>query len=567
MSAPILDLDRLSPEALSKLTQAEFEGILSQGFAAWQIDRKEMALVHYEPASDQAARVHVSPARVRAAFGGNGSSKSELSLVDCIIRCTGIVPDSLKRLHPDHDWKKTHLRGPIQARIICESIVNVLTPIIMPKLRWNHWTGVDEPGGERGHWGWVPKFCLLDGDWQKSWREKDRLLRILYRNPDNIDEVVGESQIQFMSKDQHPSDFASGDLQFVLCDEPPSLPIWRENEARTMRVNGVIMLAMTWPDDPSINVDWIHDEIYERGTPGPHKRDDYECFELHTTQNRYLNQDSIRKQMESWDERTKRVRIYGGQVRFSNRVHEDFTDSERTWCFTCGEDKTVIDGSCIECGSTDTTPYCHVEDFAWDTRWPVIQVIDPHPRKPHMCTFEVITPTDDWWQVAELECSGDPSDLRAASEDLAATLGMRVVRRLIDPKMAGNPSGTNRDRTWGDEFDAAGLYCDPAISSDVGRSIVDQMLKPDPRTRRPRMLVHPRCVNTIYQMKRFMWEDWKLGTDKGQKQKAKEKYDDYPACKRYLANDEPTYDGLVAMQRGGMIQSQIRHYPTRSAAR
>ena len=38
---------------------------------------------------------------------------------------------------------------------------------------------------------------------------------------------------------------------------------WRENEARVMRVDGRMMLAMTWPDDPSINVDWLYNEVYE----------------------------------------------------------------------------------------------------------------------------------------------------------------------------------------------------------------------------------------------------------------------------------------------------------------
>ena len=565
-SAPILDLDRLTSGAIAKMNQAEFESLLSQGYAAYQTDRKEMAIVHYVPASDNAERVHLSTARVRMVAGGNRSSKTCTGLAECIMVATGIVPDHLRAKHPDFDWKKK-LRGPVHGRVVCQSISNVLEPTILPKLHWKHWDGVDEPGGERGHWGLIPKICLIDGEWERSWSPKSRMLRMLYRNPDNVDEVIGESSIQFFSYDQKPEDFASAHCHFVLLDEPPSLPIYRECEARTLSAKGWILLSMTWPDDPSINVDWLYEEVYERALEGPNKHPDYEFFELHSTDNRNLDQEALRQQMSAWDERTKRVRIYGQQVRFSNRVHQDFTDSPRHWCFTCGEDKLVVDGQCTACASTDTTPYCHVEDFAWDTRWPVIQVIDPHPRKPHMCTFEVITPQDDWWQVAELECSGDPSDLRAASEDLASALGMRVVRRLIDPKMAGNPSGTNRDRTWGDEFDAAGLYCDPAISSDVGRSIVDQMLKPDPRTRKPRMLVHPRCVNSIYQMKRFMWEDWKLGTDKGQKQKAKEKYDDYPACKRYLANDEPTYDGLVAMQRGGMIQSQIRHYPTRSAAR
>lgn len=549
--AVVLDLNRLSGKDLREFSNAEFEALAGQTFQAWQQDRKEMALLHYVPASEQSERIHLSDVRVRAIFAGNGAGKTETSLVECAMLCTGIVPEYLRRKHPDYDWRRK-LRGPIQARVVCESIINVLTPIMLPKLRWNHWTGVDEPGGERGHWGWIPKFCLIDGSWERSWSEKTRLLRVLYRNPENIDEVVGESTIQFMSYDVHPSDFASGDLHFVLLDEPPTLPIYTENEARTMRVRGKIMLAMTWPDDPAINVDWIHDEIYERGVPGPKKRPDIECFEFHTTQNRHLDQDSIRVQMESWDERKRSVRIFGRQIRFSNRVHGDFTDVERTWCFACGEDRLCLEGVCVDCGSRDTTTYCHVQDFAWNPRWPVIHVIDPHPRKPHMSTYEGITPDDDWWQIAELECKGDPAAMRDEAFDLEASLGLQVVRRIIDPRMGGSPSGVNRERTWSDEFDAVGLYCDPGDPSDVGRTLVDQMLRPDPNTRKPRMLIHERCSNSIYQMKRFMWDDWRIGTDKSQKQKVKDKYDDYPACKRYLANEEPTFRGLIGSGHGSL---------------
>jgi hypothetical protein len=36
-----------------------------------------------------------------------------------------------------------------------------------------------------------------------------------------------------------------------------------------MRVDGRLMLlAMTWPDDPSIAVDWLYDEVYEPGKSG-----------------------------------------------------------------------------------------------------------------------------------------------------------------------------------------------------------------------------------------------------------------------------------------------------------
>ena len=75
---------------------------------------------------------------------------------------------------------------------------------------------------------------------------------------------MGESSIQFNSYDQDPSDFASGDFHFVLHDEPPPRRIYEENRARVMRTKGTLMLAMTWPSDPVMPVDWLFDEIYDK---------------------------------------------------------------------------------------------------------------------------------------------------------------------------------------------------------------------------------------------------------------------------------------------------------------
>lgn len=519
------------------------------------LDKKENALLYYEPASEDVERVHLSNARVRLAGGGNGSSKTEGALVEIAMMATGIIPHYLREKYPDHNWKK-RLRGPCRLRVVCQSITNTLVPIILPKLRWNSWTGVDEPGGKRGHWGWIPKSCLVGGEWSQSWSEKYRMLRVLYRNPDNIDEVIGESTIQFQSYDVDAADQESGDLHGVLLDEPPPQSIYRANEARTMRVGGWMMLAMTWPDKPEINVDWLFDEVYERGIPGPNKRDDYECFRLRTTQNQFLMQEAIQKQIAAWDSRMVAARIEGQPVRFSNRVHELFTDVTDEWCFTCGERRPISEKRCAICGSSDVTTFTHVLPIDSGRGWPVIWVVDPHPRKAHMSLYIAVTPSDDWWVVAELECKGDPTDMRVMCDELESDLGLRVVRRVIDPRMGASTSGAVRDRTWRDDFDAAGIYCDLGVithEADIGRDAINTMLRPDPHTRMPRLLFHPRCVNAIQQFKRFMWEDYKETIDKGQKQKAKDKYDDYPACLRYFALEEPNFDAL--MHSGRIVQA------------
>lgn len=542
-------LEELTFDDVRKMSEAEVIAHSVRYFQTMEQHRQENALLYYKPASPGALKVHYSRSRTTFVGGGNGSSKTETCLVEMLIHATGVVPFALRDI--GIDWS-SKLRGPIQCRIGLESLVMTMHRVMLPKMRWRHWTGMDEPGGERGHWGWVPKSCLIDGDWDKSWSEKTRTLRVLYRDPNQFERVLGESTIQIASHDQSPEDMASGDLHMILLDEPPPYPIWTESQVRTARVNGRILLAMTWPDDPSINVDWIFDEIYEPGQPGPNKDPNIELHRLVATDNRTIDTTALLETYRGFDDRKMAVRVEGKPIRFSNRVHELFTDSTEYFCFSCGCPRMVQEDGrrCSKCGGTRTVGYCHVAPFEHDPQWPVVSVMDPHPRKDHMGIYVAVDPMDHYWQVAEFSVPGGPMEVREACDQLERSHRLRVVARLIDPKMAANPSGAQRGRTWWDEFADVDLICDPADASDTGRQRVDDWLRPDQDELRPRMTIHPRCPGTIHQMKRFMWDDWKIAHDRAQKQKTKEKYDDFPDCWRYFGNFAPRWQMLT---RGGRV--------------
>lgn len=525
-------------------------------------DRRENAILHYVPASVKAEQVHRSSTMIRWIFGGNRSGKTSTGLAEMAMLSTGIVPEYLRRKYPGVVEKR--MRGPLNGRLICQSLVNVLEPTILPKLQWWKWNGGGPPGDDKGHFGFIPKFCLIDGEWDRSWSSKTRTLRYYYRNPENIDQIVGESSIQFFSYDQDLKDFTSAHCHYVMFDEPPPEPIYRENKMRIISANGWLMGMMTWPDDPSINVDWLHDEIYEKGSPGPKKQPDYECHELHMTDNVHLDQDVVAKHVATLSEVEKRVRVYGQQIRFSNRVHQNFTEVPRNWCFACGED-TPTDGlRCLACQSDDIVEYCHVREFDWERGWPVINLLDPHPRKPHMLAWIGVTPQDDSRWIVTAEVKGDPTEVRQVCEEVESIYGLRVARRLIDPRMAAHPSSQtgHSDRTVLDDFDNAGLYFQPADSNiDTGVMRGNQLLQPDRHTREPRMIWHPRCQDAIFQYKRFCWSDHKHTVDKGQKQKVREKYDDYPALGRYFSNEDPTFSALT--QGGRIVHGAHRRYSGR----
>lgn len=533
-------LSTLDPGALATLDDAQLLILAQQLLDLQAQDRQVNQLRYYQPVSERAKQIHLSTAKTIGCGGGNGSSKTDSSLVEIVIRCTGQIPLSLQDCYP-----REKLRGPINGRIVVESLTTTLFPIILPKLDYRKWQGVDQAGGARGHWGWIPQDCLIDGKWDKSWRSHERILSLYYRDPDHRDRILGTSTIQFMSYDQDPSDFASGDFHVVLHDEPPKEAIWVENMARTMRVDGTMMLAMTWPDDPTIAVDWMLDRIYEPAQPGKHRDPNVEWINLVTTENRNLNQDAIARTAGQMSQAERSSRIYGQPIRLSNRVHPLFTDEPRKWCFECCDLAiTTEKGQCGRCGATDVVEFCHVDGLKAQTNYPVVQVLDPHPRKPHMLLWVQITPNDDLEQIAELEVNDTPEVVWQQVQDLETEFGMQQVSRLMDPNMGGSPSGTDRNVSWQDAFDQVGMRIDLADDGEVGRRIFNDYLKPDQATRRPRYHVDPRCTKTIYQLKRYAWDDHKRTVEKDQKQKTKQRHDDFPTMIKYLVNSNPTFRGL-----------------------
>jgi phage terminase large subunit-like protein len=531
-----MGLKDLSCENLAYLSDEDLLDKASDVVALQRQDAKENALSYYKPANAMVGKIHDLTCGTIGIGGGNGAGKTEHALVEGIIRSTGQIPISLRNTYP-----RQKLRGPINMRVVCESLTTVLHPVILPKLQWWRWTGQGQPFGSQGHFGWIPKHCLIGGEWKKSWNERLRLLSVLYRDPDD-ERIIGQSTIQFMSYDQDSTDFASGDVHYCLHDEPPSKEIWNENVARVMRVNGTLVVAMTWPDNPAIAVDWIFDEIYDKANRDP----DIAWINIWTTDNPHLDQTSIAKRAGQMDETTRRVRIYGEPIRFSNRIHPLFHDQEMTWCFTCGQRVIQVAGACGTCGGTWIKQISHVTPIEPNPLYPVVHLLDPHPRKPHMMIWVQVDPNDDYHVITNAEVDGSAEDVEKTVDAIERKYGWMSVYRMIDPNMGRSPSGTERGITWQDEFSNVGLVFDLADDSDVGRARLNDYLKPDPQIYRPRITFSPDVSEVHHQLKRYVWAESRRLSGP-QKQIPKPAYDDYPTLLKYLMNRMPTYRELRHM--------------------
>jgi hypothetical protein len=231
--------------------------------------------------------MHKSLARVVGVGGGNGSGKTDETLMEVVVarlrRLPAAIPRGLQSQisrpgpmphgggKPDHDAGAGH---PAKAAMVEVERGGCARRRARP-------LGLDSEE--------LPDRRKLG---QKLARQAADL-RILCRDPETRRKSWAKAPSSSMSHDQDPADFASGDFHHVIHDEPPRYAIWRENEARTMRVAGRLYLSMTWPDDPTIPVDWIFDHIYDKGCPGPNKAKDIDWFELWTTENRNLNQQAV----------------------------------------------------------------------------------------------------------------------------------------------------------------------------------------------------------------------------------------------------------------------------------
>lgn len=540
----------VDPNNLQVLSDEELVALANEMLSMQQHDRQVNQLRHYVPVSEKAKQIHLSTAKVIGIGGGNGSSKTSVAMADMMILATGQIPDSLRDVYPLEKF-----RGPINCRIVCESITTTLHPIILPKLQWWRWQGVDRPGGERGYYGLLPKHCLIKGEWQHSWTERTRTLQCLYRDPIS-GKSEGISTIQMMSYDQDCSDFASGDFHIVLHDEPPKESIWVENMARTMRVNGTMYLAMTWPDDPTIPVDWILDRIWEKAQPGKNNDPTVAWFNLYTTENMNLNQTAIAETARKMTEKERAARIYGQPIRLGNRVHPLFTEDSHVWCFNCN-DKTILDaeGNCGVCANTDVTDFTHVATQIANPLNPVVCLLDPHPRKSHCLMWVEINPNDDLRQIDEMEVDGSPDVVAERVKELESEYGWTSIRRIMDPNMGRSPSGVDRETTWQDAFERVGLTFDLADDSEVGRQLLNDYLKPDSITRQPRYQCDPRCHRTVYQTKRYAWDDYKRSLEKDLKQKPKQKHDDFPTLLKYLVNSDPSFRGCRGLGQAFTVAS------------
>lgn len=544
---PALDFARLASMSQDQVTAYVLANpdVLEQVAEVVQQDRKQVQLAYYQLANPMAERVHSSVASEIAIVGGNRSSKTDTLLAEFATRMTGHIPLSLQSTYP----REKLATLPIRARLVCNSLTDTLEPVIKPKLRWDQWNGVGDPDQGRGHWGWIPQHCLKGGTWEKAYSEKYRTLSV---NVDNywvgqggtINSMRGTSTLQFLSYDQDLTAFTGSSMHLVGHDELPQADIYRENRLRTLDVRGQILTAFTPPDEigqSRADVSWFYDEVYEPGRAG---KSGFETIILHTEANRILDAAAIADLSSKLTDEQREVRLHGNFLHLSGVIYSLFTQGSSVWCFKCQKKIVPIDNHCLTCKSDDIESFTHViEPHVVPNNWPIVMVIDPHPRKKDAIGWFAITPSDDVVMVAEAEADGTAADVKRVIDQVEQSNRLLVRKRLMDPNIATETNDKmGRNWTIRKAYDDVGLRCDLANDDvNVGINEVKELLKPDVRTRRPRLRVFASCEKFRYGMSHWSWDEHVRSGDKEPKEKVRDKAKDFPDLIRYLALDKPDF--------------------------
>lgn len=495
-------------------------------------------------------------------FINGNSGKTGVILAEAAIAMTGLVPESLAADYP----RAKRRGGPIAARLVVTSLVSAWDTNLKHKLQYFHWNGKLNadglPGDPRlGHWGWIPQAWLINGDWEQSWDDKHRILRL--QHPQTREPW---STLHIMSHDQSLEDFNQGAFHWIGEDEIPPEEIHRANRIRAMELGGQIFTGGTPPDDRSASVTaaWFFDQIIVPGL----ERSDPEAVDavvLWTEHNRTLDERDVAHVARGLSPEQRRARLHGDAIHLAGVVLKGFTEKARTWCFRCEAPVYRRDEACETCGGRDLVGYSHVwddADLAWPgpPTWPVLFYMDPHQARPTACAWFKIDPNDGWWQIAEAEVAGNASAVKRECLGFEAEHELDVLWRKGDPKITTQTNQfahafEGREFTIREAFQEVGFdFEDANTNFTVALERIEQALQPSALTRAPRLRVHRSCARTLYQAMHFVWNTRGRSENVDTKEQPSRRHSDFPALLRYLAMDDPDWRTLQMLRRHETIK-------------
>jgi hypothetical protein len=176
----------------------------------------------------------------------------------------------------------------------------------------------------------------------------------------------------------------------------------------------------------------------------------------------------------------------------------------------------------------------------------IVNVVDPHPRKPFAIGWYFLFPNGDVVAVAEFPDDTFPPYRKIKSFDFTTeeyaeliietekAFGRPADWRLMDPNMGNSPANAGAE-TFKQVFAKCGLiYRDPCDEIINGHQAVKSLLGKPSKGVRPSLYFMDICKNHIYGMKNYAWKDDRKAIS-GISEKPELVNDDFPTLMRYGA--------------------------------
>jgi len=328
--------------------------------------------------------------------------------------------------------------------------------------------------------------------------------------------------ISLMSFDQDTQAFESATAGLIVFDEPPPRDIYNASVAR-MRRGGRIL----FPNTPLMDAAWMLDDIVSKADGKEIRLVHGDIDENLVENGGILNKVDVDRMLSTYDPDEREARKSGKFMHLSGRIFKTFDRSVHV----AAEDITV--------------PVIAEGGFPIQ----VYQSVDPAIGKPMACIWAYVDHTGtihiyDEHPDCEFQGARDSNMTVADYSKLFKERenGRRNITRILD-RHFGNSRRTLGGLSLRQEFAEAGMefqdsYSVGDASSEVetGISKVKSYLawdktKKQDSLNRPRLVISPKCKNTIAALERWS-RDPKTG-------KPREEYKDFADVVRYLVMANP----------------------------
>jgi len=356
-----------------------------------------------------------------------------------------------------------------------------------------------------------------------------------------------------MTYNQDPKEAAGDTFGAVFFSEPPPRKFYSENYART-RAGGILFFELTplsyaaWVKDELVDVKAITDDqgtelgkiLTIKGDIHDNCRD---CFE-----GGQLPHDEIMRTIAGYPAEEREARRTGGFMHLAGLIYRQYGDVNEI----------------------DSWPTAYHEEMFDKGKYNLVNVVDPHDRKPFAIGWYALFPNDDVIAMAEYpeapfhaidHSDNSIEDYRTLILKTEKALGKSADWRLIDPNF-GNTQKAGTGKTVKELFaeaceecEGSGregscqhrlTYLDPPDSIADGHLLMRTAIGNPKEKKRPKFYVYDYLTNHKYGYRHYGYKESLHPEKTGLSEQPMLIHKDFPDLGRYLYNYGAEYRAPAA---------------------